>query len=535
MLTFILRGQSLLTYVALIAMIGFADTIFAADCDHLKSLALPATTLDEVAAVAAGTQFPAWAMVPGAAPTVASRAFCRVQGTIRPSPTSTIKFEVWLPTDWNGKFNQVGNGGLGGSMPHGSLTEALAKGYATAATDDGTAPVGDISWLLDPERIKDYGYRAVHETALRAEALIVAFYGRKPAHAYFTGGSKGGQEALMEAQRYPGDFDGVAGWAPGADLTGVMMHHLWGPHVMTKTPESDLSEAKITMLHNAVMASCAGKDGGLDTDKWLTNPLQCTFKPETLLCNGAETPQCLTAPQLETARAIYAGAHNPRTGELITYGLPLGSEGPQVGGEGLGGLGHGWVGSRGAIAKALGGPFFAYSIKRDPKWDWRQFDFDHDAALARKIVGPSTDALNADLSSFKARGGKLLITHGWDDPFVPSGWTIHYLRSVIATQAAHRSKGRSAEEETGTFVRLFMVPGQGHASGLGPQVISQVDEISRWVEQGVAPSRIIATKYVADDPAKGVTMTRPLCPFPQAAHYSGKGDPNRAESFECVH
>src|SRR6202042_1471625 len=164
--------------VALIAMIGCTDTILAADCDHLKALRLPATTLDEVAAVAAGTKFPAWAMVPGALPTIASRAFCRVQGTIRPSPTSTIKFEVWLPTDWNGKFNQVGNGGLGGSMPRGPLTESLAKGYATAATDDGTAPLGDMSWLLDPERIKDYGYRAVHETAVRSKSLIVAFYGR---------------------------------------------------------------------------------------------------------------------------------------------------------------------------------------------------------------------------------------------------------------------------------------------------------------------------------------------------------------------
>jgi Tannase and feruloyl esterase len=507
------------------------ETVKAGSCTAERFPALRGSTIDKATVVAAGSKLPNWALIPNAPPLAAPVAFCRVQGTIRPSATSDVKFEVWLPLDgWNGKFNQVGNGGLGGAIPYPGLVYAVAKGYAAAATDDGTAPLGDLNWLRDPERIKDYGYRAVHETALKAKRVVLEFYRQAPAHSYFTGTSKGGQEGLMEAERYPSDFDGIVAAAPGLALVDVMIHQVWVPGFISRNPDRELPVSKILLLHQAVLKACVGKDGGAPTDRWLTDPTRCAFRPETLLCKGGDRDDCITGGQLESINAIYGGARDPTTHARITYGLPLGSEAPMMS------MLHGWqMLVSGDVAKMIGGAFLAYGLKGQPNWNWKTFDFSRDTAKAHDRIGPATDALSGNLRAFQAHGGKLIVIQGWDDPLVPALTTVHWYESVVGDQADMcKCDPRSAQARTGRFVRLFLMPGVGHTAGPGPGDLSQIDEITRWVETRATPFRIVVTKFQNDDPQKSAVMTRPICAYPGVAHYDGHGDPARAKSFGCL-
>jgi feruloyl esterase len=525
---FILRavrlGRSLAIGAALTGVVAAASASrdWSVSCQRLRNLRLPQASLESATLEPPQTL---GRLGPGHSAAVRLTVpFCRVRGTIRPSPTSNIKFEVWLPLTWNGDFNQVGNGGLAGVIPYPAMAAPLAAGYAVAGTDDGTS-LRDLSWLGDPDRVRDFGYRAVHETRLRAGALIEAFYGQAIKAAYFTGGSKGGEEALMEAHRYPEDFIGIAAWAPAANFPHFLAHII-GCARAVEPSAARLPEDKLLLLHRAALAAGVGRDGGLPTDPFLSNPAVCPFQPDGLLGHG------LSAAQLAAARSVYADIRNPRTGDLIARGLPPGSEAPVAPASASA---HGW--SRFLPdAQRYAQPVLGYAVFGNPQWNWRTFDFDRDMTLADQKLGPVLDASGPDLRAFKARGGKLLLTQGWDDSAVPAGGTIDLFRRVVADQATapDRPRDRSALAEAQTFVRLFMIPGQGHGYGFGPSEVNQIGILSAWVEQGEAPRRVIATQYVHDDPAQGVKATRPLFPYPQTTRYAGSGDPTRAESFRAL-
>lgn len=295
----------------------------ASSCESLSSLALPNTSITLAQVVPAGTF-----ALPGTDPAKPQFSqlptFCRVAATLTPSSDSDIKIEVWLPiADWNGKFQAVGNGGLAGTISYGWLASALQEGYATASTDTGHADADASFAIGHPEKVIDFAYRAVHEMAVKSKAIIATFYSRAPRFSYFTGCSTGGRQGLMEAQRYPEDFDGIIAGAPANDQTQLSAWRIAVEAKILQSPASVVPPAKLALLNRAVLAACDAIDGV--TDGLLTDPRQCQFDPATLLCRGADRDDCLTARQIEAVKMGYAPARRT-TGELIFPGLVPGGE-----------------------------------------------------------------------------------------------------------------------------------------------------------------------------------------------------------------
>ena len=451
-----------------------------------------------------------------AAPLLGLPPTCRVQGHVSPVPGSRIGFEVWLPVSgWNGKFQMVGNGGYSSAMDTRAMTMLINRGYAVAATDTGHTGDDPDFVIGHPEAMADWGYRAVHSTAETAKALITRYYGQKPRYSYFSGCSTGGQQALMEAQRYPDDFDGIIAGDPGNNRTRLNLGFLWLYRV-THRPDGSLiiPSAKLPLLNKAVLEACAGKDGGLADDRFLTAPDRCRFKPKRLLCKKgtADQSQCLTHEEVRTVEAIYRGAKNPRTGASLYYGWAKGSE-------------TGWPAYWANPAKP-GEParlnFWRHWVFHAPDWTADRFDFDQDLARLEDI-SPTIDAVNPDLSAFAAAGGKLIQFHGLADPVVPPDESTGYYAQI---------KARSGDPSG--FFRLFMVPGMGHCQG-GPGImtVETQDALERWVEDGKAPEYLSGTRFKSMNPADGVVFTRPVCPYPAQAAYDGKGDKSALLSFSC--
>ena len=527
----------------------------ASSCESLGRVMLPSTTIRVAQSVPAGTFTPP----DGSVPIAGLPAFCRVAGTIAPTGDSAIGFEVWLPASgWNGRYLQNGNGGFGGTIPYAGLAGALLRGFATAGTDDGhTGPALDASWALGhPEKIADFGYRAVHETAVKSEAVVATFFGTAAAHSYFVGCSDGGREGMMETQRYPDDFDGWVIGAPAYYWSGFIGDFIWNQQAISATPGSALPNAKLQLLSSAVTAQCDAQDGV--ADGVIDNPRACRFDPGVLQCAaGVDRPTCLSADQVAAVRKIYAGPRNPRTGHVIYPGFDKGLEADPVDWPAwiTGPYGTGSASPERILANATGANF----VFNDPNWSLQTFNFDSGQALLRAKVDPDVSALETDLAGFAAAGKKIIQYHGWADGALPPLATIAYYRTVAERlgriAAAERSSGGrpgGSLPQIASFYRLFMAPGMAHCSGgAGPNAFGQTplpeavppvvdpkhDAISaavRWVEQGVPPDQIIATKYVNDDPAQGVRRTRPLCPYPQAARHTGSGSLDDAANFVCA-
>jgi feruloyl esterase len=520
----------LLVAVALSPAAAFAQT----SCESLANLALTDATISSATSVAAGSyKPPAGPGLP--APDKDLPAFCRVAGIAKPTSDSEIRFEMWMPASgWNGKFEQVGNGGFAGTIPLAAMADPLLHGYATAATDDGHVSGPDQSWAIGhPEKVADFGYRAVHETAVQAKAILRAFYGKGATRSYFVGCSEGGREGLTEAQRYPDDFHGIVAGAPAIHWNHLQFMGAWEALALLETPASYIPPKKLPVLQNAAIAACDMIDGV--KDELIENPQLCHFDPATVQCKGDDAPDCLTAPQVVAAQKIYGGARNPRTGKIIEPGLSPGVEAvpanwpiwitgtspPQLG-----------------VGKLFASFFFAYFVYEDPKWDIHTLNFDNDVKLVDDKFGSILNSDDPNLKAFKARGGKLIQYHGWGDAAIPPQGSVDYFRSVQKTMG-----------KTDNFYRLFMVPGMSHCAG-GPDatlfgnalasVLPQDDAdhdvvmaLDRWVEKGTAPDKIIATGFLDNNPAKGVAMTRPLCPYPQQARYKGAGNTNDAANFVC--
>lgn len=453
-------------------------------------------------------------------------AFCRVRARAAPVPGSRIGFELWLPlTRWNGKLEMVGNGGYSSALAYPRLGGLLRLGYAAVATDTGHQ--GDDPAFAEgrPEAIADWGHRAVHWSIVHAKTLVRRAYGRTVDYTYFAGCSTGGQQALMAAQRYPGDFDGIIAGAPGHNRTHLNASFLWRFLRNHKTDGVILPASALPLIHRAVMATCGadnGAGGGLPTDPFLNDPSACDFDPAVLQCGAGASGDCLSGEQVAVLRALYDGARNPRTGERIYYGQVPGSEvtgGPPH----QPGWSLYWADPANPAAPARAG-FWRHWVFGDEQWDWWSFDFDGDMAFTDDRLAEVINAMDADLGAFRRRGGRLIHYHGLDDPVVPFTDSLGYYQRVTVR----------AEGQVDDFYRLFLAPGLGHCGGgSGPDVLGVQQALEEWVEQDRPPGRIVATRF--RDGADGrVDYTRPVCPYPSRAMLVDGGDPRRADGFRCV-
>jgi hypothetical protein len=513
-------------------------------CESLASLKISQTTITAAHEVARGAFTPPGSTATG--PVLAAYrnlpAFCRVQGIIQPSTDSGIEFEVWLPSSgWNGKYLGVGNGGLAGSINYVArgdtnapdLVQAIAAGYATSSTDTGHKGVAtDADWALGhPEKIIDYGYRGIHETAVAAKAIIRAFHGGDPPESYFNSCANGGRQALMEAQRYPADYSGIIAGDPSNFNTHRTASWIWNAQALMTTPASYIPSSKLPAIEAAVLATCDALDGL--KDGVIAEPTKCHFDPTILLCKQDDANMCLTQPQIETLQKIYAGPRNSKGEQIFPGMLPGDEAGPR-----------GWAfwitGSEpGKSAQyTFGVEATARMAYQNPAWDFRTFNFDRDVAFLDEKEGTIHNATNPDLTPFKNRGGKLIVYHGWSDSAIAPLSSVNYYKSVVSTMG---------QNNVDAFMRLYMVPGMQHCGGgPGPNVLDALSgsnadpqhsvqlALERWVERGTAPDQIVATQYKGDGtPANGTMRTRPVCSYPEGARYIGSGDVNNAASFAC--
>lgn len=493
--------------VLLLALPAVPARAAGTGCESLTRTALPHTTITAAEPVPAGRHTAPDGRVLPSVP-----AFCRVHGVAEPVPGSAIGFEVWIPGQWNRRLLMFGNGGYSSAIDFASMGgPALAAGYATVGTDTGHTgddPDVFVQGAANPEIIVDWGHRAVHETIVNAKLIAEAYTGAEPRYSYFIGCSTGGHQALMEAQRYPDDFDGIVAGAPGNNRVALNAGFLW-QFLRNHAPGDDstpiVPAAKLPLLTDTAVKQCRGRDGGLATDVFLTDPRRCSFDPASLRCPAGDAPTCLTERQVQALREMYAGARDPRTGRRIYPGWPVGSEAPVV--DAAGRVLIGWSGYWGTTQPARVN-FWRHWVFDDPDWTWRSFDFRRDLRLAERKLGPVINATDPDLRPFRRSGGKLIMYTGWADPVVSAYDTIDYYRQVVRATSGGR------ERETREFARLFLMPGMAHCGrGPGPNVFDTLTPIVRWVEQGAAPAEIVATKYVNDNPADGVATTRSIRPF----------------------
>ncbi len=476
-------------------------------CESLTQLAFPRVTITLANSMPAGKFTP-----PRESTAIDAPAFCRVAGVVAPE----VQFEIWMPVQWNRKLLAVGNGGLAGSINFRQMAEPLQRGYATSSTDTGhEGATADASWAQGHmQRVIEFAHQSIHAMAQADKAIIEAFYGSRPAHSYFSGCSQGGQEALMSAERYPQDFDGIVAGDPANFWTHNQISHLW--MVLAMQGDSYIPASKLPALGDAVNNACDALDG--IKDGVLNDPRRCHFDPSVLLCQGSDTPACLTAAQVDAVKKIYQGP-----GDKIYPGLLPGGEATP------GGWGQWITGSRpGTGGHAdLGLPFFKYIVFEDPAWDVRSFQFetasgfDNDVQFTDNKLASIFNATNPDLSQFQSNGGKLIQYHGWSDPDITPLNSIDFYESVAkATPGAN------------SFYRLFMVPGMHHCGGgPGPAKFDMVGALEQWVEHGTPPDRILASHVTSTG---AVDRTRPLCPYPQEAQWKGNGSTDDAQNFVCA-
>jgi feruloyl esterase len=481
-----------------------AHAVDAAACGRLTSLKLSDATITSAQVVEAGTFAPPTGAKEGYADLP---AFCRVAMTIKPSSDSDIKSEIWLPVEgWNAKFQEVGNGGWNGFIQYAALATALRRGYAAASTDTGH--VGDTASFAPghPEKLIDFGYRSVHETAVQGKATIAALYGAEPRFSYFTGCSGGGRQAFMEAQRYPDDFTGIIAGDPGYDRAAESLQLIAATQATHKEAASLIPKEKFVVLHQAVLDACDALDG--IKDGIINNPLRCKFDPGVMLCKGADGPSCLTAAQVEAAKKLYAPIVDPRNGKEIFPGFEPGTELR---------FANNTVGQPLGMAQDT----FKYTVMQNPDWDYRTLDIGADMDRARKMDNGVVSATSTNLKPYVGHGGKLIIYHGWADQNVAPLSSVNYYNDLIKVM------GKKVVEDS---VRLYMAPGMGHcAGGEGPSVFDTLTPLEQWKEKGVAPKEIVASQIVNGN----VIRTRPLCPYPQEAVYKGSGSTDAAENFVC--
>jgi feruloyl esterase len=445
-------------------------------------------------------------------------AYCEVQATISPVAGSQIGAVYRLPSNWNGKVLGLGGGGFAGNVRAEAAVDGLTRGYAVIQNDmgHGSASALDPSFAFDAEGrrnvagIIDFGHRATHLATVVGKEVAAKHYGRAPERAYWQGCSTGGRQGLAEVQRYPGDYDGVIAGAPvytpltyANAMLRVQMFHA--------RPDSNLRPEHVPLIRDAVLAACDAKDGV--ADGILTDPRTCTWDPAELQCSapGAAGSACLSPAQVETVRKAYSGV-KMTDGRYAAMPLMRGGESDWV---------ARMIGTpqqpRGVNA-LLGAPFMAYIAVGDPRYDFMSFEPNRDwNVLDGGIAAAEVHQQNPNIAPFVQGGGKLLLWHGFNDPGPSPLSTIAYYESALAAVPTARDS-----------VRLFLAPGVLHCGGgAGPDRFDALTALERWVERGVAPTKLIATK-------QGSPLSRPLCAYPELPRYKGTGDTSDAASFECA-
>jgi feruloyl esterase len=453
-------------------------------------------------------------------------AHCRVSGVLSPE----IAFEVNLPSRWNGRFYMIGNGGHAGEGPDDpgralQRTAALQHGFAMASTNTGhdARKEPQATFVLsNPQKAIDYAYRAVHLTAATAKRITNEYYGKPVTFSYWNSCSNGGRQGLIEAQRYPEDFDGIVANAPWVDQTGFTIGALWTQRALTEAP---IPPQKLSLIADRVMARCDRTDGL--TDGLIDDPRRCDFDPSRDVPScpaGTDSSDCLTAAQAGTLKKIYGGVISG--GRPYFAGFMHGSEAVVTGPGGTASAWSAMLVPMTADAKpavfSLAESTMKYLVFDPPRpdYDFRTFDFDRDIALLERW-GKLANADNPDLSAFRKRGGKLLMTYGWADQILQPMMGVNYYERAVATNGP----------QTTDFFRLFMLPGMAHCGGgIGPDRQDPVTAVIDWVEKGKAPDSLVASKVVKGQ----VVRTRPVCPYPQVARYKGEGSIDEAANFRCV-
>jgi feruloyl esterase len=439
--------------------------------------------------------------------------FCRVEGFSAPTSDSHIGFEVWLPliNEWNGRLLAVGNPGFIGGVSRGALSDIVRQGSVAVSTDTGHTEEGYFWASEHPEKLVDWGYRAVHETIVAAKQLIQTYYGKPVQFSYWSSCHNGGNQGLNEAQRYPDDFDGIVAGDPAYYVSRLQAGSLYIGWVSLKDGTRSpgyISPGKYPAMHRAALDVCDAKDGL--ADGIIENPPACQYDPIVMKCHGADQPSCLTAAQVETARKIYAGAKF-NDGTPIYSGFEPGTE-------------LGWAmmaGGPDPLSLSIG--YFKGMVFKNPDWDYRTFDPDRDTRLAEERTGAAVDGIDPNLKPFKLSGGKLIIYQSWNETTIPPRSIIDYYSRVNETMGGSK--------QTHDFARLFMVSGMGMCPGFGnAKDFDALEAMQRWVEKGIAPDQILAQHR---DEEREIFRTRPVCAYPKAAKYSGNGNPNDAANFEC--
>jgi feruloyl esterase len=443
----------------------------------------------------------------GEAPFRALRAFCRVQVTVTPTSDSDIKVEVWMPLEgWNGRLLAVGNGDAGGAISYAAMTNALRRGYATSSTDTGHVGNSMAFALGHRQKYVDFGYRSLHEMTVTAKAIIDAFYGTPPQRAYWNGCSQGGRQGITEAERYPSDYDAIIAGAPAIDYMSLHAARMALNLFVHRSEDSYIPPEKYPAIHRAVLDACDAVDGL--RDGLIQDPTRCGFDPGVLACATGDAPSCLTPAQVETARGMYSPIK--ASGRVVSPALL------QPGSE----LEWGRLAGPEPLWNAV--EPFKYVVFNDPAWDWHSFSLPKDLPRALQVDGGVINLTNPDLVAFFNRGGKLMMYHGWADPQVTPLNSVDYFKQVLKATGERRQR-RSIE--------LYMEPGVNHCwGGEGPDAFDVVGALEQWEDTGVAPARMIASQSIG---ANG-TRTRPLCPYPQVATYTGIGSTDSAENFRCA-
>jgi hypothetical protein len=541
------RFRSFLCALCTLTAFALSGSARAATCTlpAVQRLAPAGTTIVAVQAVAA---------------TAAVPAFCQVNGFVA-TPGNTVNFSLGLPVAWNRRLLMIGNGGFAGSIT--DITPGIQLAYATVSTDTGHqgSSIDASSMLNNLPKKTDYAFRGVHVTAVAAQALTRAFFAQSVKFSYFTGCSNGGRQAMMEVQRFREDFDGIIAGDPALGLLQDGFN--WNQQVLLKTPQSFLPQSKLAMISAAATAACDANDGLVDG--LIDDPRNCKFDPASLLCAGADAPNCLTAAQVDSVKKIYDGPRDSK-GKSLFPGFPIGSEAPPQGWET-------WIDGATPVAFVRGPgtvPAFAqlngtladtslefffndgyvrYIAFDDPTFDLRNYNFDTVTPKEQVAIDLLLPA-ETDLSPFRDGGGKLIMYHGWADPGLSPFESVSYYRDVFTAlnlgkdgdgggsggghgSGGNDGRGGGDDGRTTNFFRLFMVPGMYHCEfGPGPNVFDTVTPLAAWVENGIAPTSIVASHPNATTGA--IDRTRPLCPYPQVARYKGTGSINDAANFSCV-
>jgi hypothetical protein len=496
-----------------------------AACEDLLSLDIGDGRITSAEVVAAGA-FEAPTSGFGPPPGVAASPyadvpqFCRVRMTLTPSDDSDIKSEVWLPlSDWNGKYVGVGNGIWAGSISYTEMGRNVARNYATAATDTGHVGTGmTAEWAVGhPEKLVDFGHRAVHVTTVAAKAVVEEFYGRGPDLSFWNSCSTGGRQGLMAAHRYPDDFDAISAMAPANPMTDLMTQSMWQGWQAQRF-SVQIGPAELGLVHAAAVAQCDALDGV--ADGVIGRPLQCGFNPASLQCRPGQSEGCLSQGQVLAVQNIYGGTR-ANDGTALLPGWPIGSEGQMV-------------------ALTMGAEPFpvAMSYFRDlvfqghAGWDWKTMDYRTYTDIGREYAAHILNVPSDGLSAFFQRGGKLLLSHGWSDGLIPATNTLAFHHGLYSSLPASQRESQ---------LRLFMAPGMDHCSGGdGPSQFDTLGAIDSWATTGAAPNSIIATRptqagggFGGPPPSPRDPMERPICAWPTVAIYDGEGDPSVASSFSC--